>query len=94
MLLIFDITRSSTFSNVDNWYSSAVKYGLSGIPRILIGNKSHLTNERKIILPMAKHLSKKLNAPYYETSAFTGDNVKEVFYKIAEMIYFSKILTC
>ena len=35
MLLVFDITRSSTFSNVNNWYSAAVRYGLSGIPRIL-----------------------------------------------------------
>jgi GTPase SAR1 family protein len=90
MLLVFDITRSSTFSNVNNWYSSAVKYGLSGIPRILIGNKAHLEQERKIILPMAEHLSEKLNAPYFETSAHTGQNVKVVFQKIAEMVYNSK----
>ena len=25
MLLVFDITRSSTFSNINNWYSAAVK---------------------------------------------------------------------
>ena len=68
MLLVFDMTRSSTFSNINNWYSAAVKYGLSGIPRILIGNKSDLIEERKIILPMAEHLGEKLNAPYFETS--------------------------
>jgi len=64
MLLVFDTTRSSTFSNINNWYSSVVKYGLSGIPRILVGNKIDLKDERKIILPMAEHLSEKLNAPY------------------------------
>ena len=90
MLLVFDITRSSTFSNINNWYSAAVKYGLSGIPRILIGNKVHLKEERKIILPMAEHLSKKLNAPYFEASALTGENVKAVFHKIAELVYISK----
>ena len=90
MLLVFDITRSSTFSNVNNWYSAAVKYGLSGIPRILVGNKVHLKEERKIILPMAEHLSQKLNAPYFETSTLTGQNVKAVFQKIAELVYFSK----
>jgi len=90
MLLVFDITRSSTFSNVNNWYSSAVKYGLSGIPRILIGNKVDLKDERKIILPMAEHLSEKLNAPYFETSALTGENVNVVFHKIAELVYRSK----
>jgi len=91
MLLVFDITRSSTFSNINNWYSTAVKYGLSGIPRILIGNKAHLEQERKIILPMAEHLSDKLNAPYFETTTHTGQNVKVVFKKIAKMVYLSKL---
>ena len=90
MILVFDTTRSSTFSNVNNWYNSAVKYGLSGIPRILIGNKVDLKDERKIIRPMAEHLSEKLNAPYFETSALTGENVKIVFQKIAESVYKSK----
>ena len=90
MLLVFDITRSSTFSNVNNWYSTAVKYGLSGIPRILIGIKSHLKEEGRIILPIAKHLSEKLNAPYFETSILNGENIKAVFQKIAELIYSSK----
>ncbi|MFW9951161.1 MAG: Rab family GTPase [Candidatus Thorarchaeota archaeon] len=92
MLLVFDLTRSSTFSNINNWYSSAVKFGLKEIPRILIGNKSHLKEERKIILPMAEHLGKKLNAPYYETSTLTGENVNLVFKKIAELIYRAKVL--
>ncbi|NHJ19549.1 MAG: GTP-binding protein [Candidatus Lokiarchaeota archaeon] len=87
MLLVFDLTRFSTFSNINNWFNTAVKYGLSGIPRILIGNKTHLTEERKIIHPMAEHLGKKLNAQYYETSEVTGENVKEVFKKIAELVY-------
>jgi len=90
MILVFDITRSSTFSNINNWYNTAVKYGLSGIPRILIGNKIDLKEERKIILPMAEHLSEKLNAPYFETSALTGENVKLIFLKIAELVYTSK----
>ena len=91
ILLVFDMTRTSTFSNVNNWYSSAVKYGLSGVPRILIGNKLDLKDDRKIILPMAEHLSEKLNAPYFETSALTGENVKVVFQKIAELVYKSKM---
>ncbi|MGB5909895.1 MAG: Rab family GTPase [Promethearchaeia archaeon] len=90
MILVFDITRSSTFSNINNWYSTAVKYGLSGIPRILIGNKIDLKDDRKIIMPMAEHLSEKLNAPYFETSALKGDNVKLIFHKIAELVYKSK----
>ncbi|HUW89474.1 MAG TPA: Rab family GTPase [Candidatus Nanopelagicaceae bacterium] len=87
VILVFDMTRSSTFSNVNNWWNSCVKYGLSGVPRIIIGNKIDLKDERKIILPMADHLSDKLNAPYYETSALTGETVKDVFQKIAELVF-------
>lgn len=91
MMLVYDITRSSSFSNINNWYSTAVKYGLSGIPRILIGNKIDLKDERKIILPMAEHLSEKINAPFFETSALTGENVKLIFQKMAELNLLSKL---
>ncbi|MGV9205297.1 MAG: Rab family GTPase [Promethearchaeia archaeon] len=90
ILLVFDVTRSSTFSNVKNWYKTAVKYGLSRIPRLLVGNKIDLKEERKIIRPMATHLGEELNAPYYETSAKTGHNVDKIFYKISELLYHSK----
>ncbi len=91
MMLVYDITRSSSFSNINNWYSTSVKYGLSGIPRILIGNKIDLNDERKIILPMAEHLSEKIGAPFFETSALTGENVKSIFQKIAELTLRSKL---
>ncbi|MHA1985980.1 MAG: Rab family GTPase [Promethearchaeota archaeon] len=91
MILVYDVTRSSSFSNVNNWYSTSVKYGLSGVPRTLIGNKIDLKDDKKIILPMAEHLSQKLNAPFFETSALTGENVSAVFHKIAEMTLLSKL---
>lgn len=91
IIFVFDLTRSSTFSNINNWYNSAVKYGVGGVPKILVGNKSDLTNQRKIILPMAEHLSEKLNAPYFETSVRTGQNMQTIFKTIAELIYLSKI---
>jgi small GTP-binding protein len=91
MMLVYDITRSSSFSNINNWYSTAVKYGLSSIPRILIGNKIDLKDERKIIQPMADHLSEKINAPLFETSALTGENVKLIFQKIAALTLNAKL---
>ena len=91
MLLVFDITRSSTFSNIKNWYNTTVKYGLSGIPRILVGNKTDLKDERKIVQPHVAHLSDELSAAYFETSAKTGINVKLIFEDIARKVYLSKM---
>jgi small GTP-binding protein len=90
MMLVFDITRSSTFSNVKNWYNTTVKFGLSGVPKILIGNKIDLKDERKIIQPHATHLSDELNAHYFETSAKSGENVKDIFESIAREVYLFK----
>jgi Ras-related protein Rab-1A len=86
MILVFDVTRSSSFSNVKNWYNTAIKYGLSGIPKILVGNKIDLEKKRKIIVPMIKHLANELNCPYFETSALTGKNVKTLFENLAKIL--------
>ena len=93
MLLVFDITRSSTLKNINNWYNSAVRFGLIDIPTILIGNKAHMGNKRCVIRPLAENLCEKLNISYYyETSHLTGYNVKDVFKKIAELIFRIKVL--
>ena len=86
-LIILFLDLTSKLREVDE---ITIKFGLSHISRILIGNKIDLKDERKIILPIAEHLSEKLNAPYLETSALTGENVKFVFNKIAQLVYESK----
>ncbi len=86
MILVFDVTRSSTFSNVKNWHNTAIKYGLSGIPKILIANKIDLEKKIKIIVPMIQHLADELNCPYFETSALTGKNVKPLFESLARKL--------
>jgi len=88
MLLVFDTTRTSTFSNVKNWYSTTVKYGLSAIPRFLIGNKIDLKDERKISKEAhVALLSEELNTPYFETSALTCENVDLIFKEIATAVF-------
>jgi small GTP-binding protein len=86
MILVFDVTRSSTFSNVKNWYNTAIKFGLSRVPRVIVGNKVDLEEKRKIIVPMMKHLADELNCPYFETSALTGKNVKNLFESMAKKL--------
>ncbi len=91
MLLVFDTTRTSTFSNVKNWYNTTFKYGLSGIPRFLIGNKIDLKDERKISKEAhVAHLVEELNTPYFETSALTGENVDLIFKEMATAVFQSK----
>lgn len=93
MLLVYDITSMSTFENIKNWYKAAVRYGLSGIPKILIGTNAHLGDEREIDLTLVDRLCEELKIyDYYEISYLSGYNVKEIFEKIADLIYRAKVL--
>ena len=88
IILVFDITKDSSFNNMNNWWQTCINFGLSEIPRILVGVKDNLLiSEREITPSMAMHLSESLNAPYFETSTLNGDNIKKIFHKMAELIY-------
>ncbi|MBN2156892.1 MAG: GTP-binding protein [Candidatus Lokiarchaeota archaeon] len=87
VILMFDLTNSPSFSNVNNWYNELVKYKLENTPIVLVGNKSDLKHERKIIEPMAHSKMEQLGiSAYYETSALDGSNVKAVFNKIIQLM--------
>jgi len=90
-ILMFDLTNSPSFFNIKNWYNELIKYNLKEIPMILVGNKSDLTKDRKIIEPMVGNMMEQLGIEiYYETSALNGQNVNEVFEKVVE-VYLKKM---
>jgi len=87
VILMFDLTNSPSFTNINNWYNEVVKYELGNVPIILVGNKSDLKSERKIIEPMAHNKMEQIGVSvYYETSALDGTNVKSVFNKIIQLM--------
>jgi small GTP-binding protein len=96
-LLVFDITRRDSFSNLNSWVEELYKNSGRGImPIALLGNKVDLRDETDDpITPEEAHayieeLKKKYDidfkVPYLETSAKTGDNVDESFDMLAHTI--------
>ena len=47
--------------------------------QVLCGNKSDLESERQVTKDEGSELAKKLNIPFIETSAKTGDKITEAF---------------
>ena len=87
-LLVFDISRPSTFDVVPNWLGELVKNNNERIvPLILIGNKGDLRGQVDYAVPeetaleYAKQLTEwsGFEVPYVETSALNGDNVDKAF---------------
>ncbi|NVM54233.1 MAG: GTP-binding protein [Candidatus Helarchaeota archaeon] len=86
-LLVFDLTDLESFENITNWYKD-IKTNLKGELRgLIIGNKNDLVDQRKVEEENIKKLSQKLDLEFFEISALTGENINEVFYKLAELIY-------
>jgi small GTP-binding protein len=91
MLLVFDITNPKSFEDLKLWYKDINKH-ISEDEKLvgfLIGNKCDIPEKRKISFEEAKNLAQKFKLDYMETSAMTGDNIKDAFQKIANTLYLS-----
>ena len=96
IMLVYDISNEQSFRNIENWLKESSKYiPLMKTPLILVANKIDLKSqiERYVASERAKELIERLNTeanleyhlPLIETSAITGENVKEAFAKLGEM---------
>ncbi|KAK5089827.1 hypothetical protein LTR70_006203 [Exophiala xenobiotica] len=96
-LLIFDITRRSTFEAVTGWLNDLRQLAEEGIVIVLVGNKldlaDHTTNidggkKRAVTRQEAEDWCKREGiVKYIETSAKSGENVERAFLEVAERIY-------
>ena len=52
-LLVYDITRSATFDDVEKWMTEVKEKVMGSLKMLIIGNKSDLKDERKITIETA-----------------------------------------
>ncbi len=86
-LLVYDITRRSTFDNIDNWLIDLRTNGDNNILIALIGNKSDLEEKREISKEEAQTKAEQYNIAFLETSAKSGDNINKAFTQLVEQVY-------
>ncbi|TXT57638.1 MAG: hypothetical protein BAJATHORv1_10341 [Candidatus Thorarchaeota archaeon] len=79
-LLVFDVTRKSTYLELPKWIQETENALGERIPIVLLANKVDLIDDRVISTEMGETFSKEQNLEgYLETSALTGQNVEEAF---------------
>jgi len=76
-IIVFDVLRSETFERLSYWIEE-MQQTAGSIPFVLCGNKVDLKG-RKVTKKQAEEYAKKVGAPYYETSAKTGESVQPAF---------------
>ena len=82
--IVYDITSTQSFDDVEKWYEEIIKITEKGISLILVGNKSDLESERKVTVEMGQNKAKNLNCPFFETSALNNTHIDTVFQTISE----------
>eukprot|EP00879_Flechtneria_rotunda_P003368 GHRR01003596.1.p1 GENE.GHRR01003596.1~~GHRR01003596.1.p1 ORF type:complete len:212 (+),score=47.09 GHRR01003596.1:239-874(+) len=86
-LLVYDITKSVTFENVERWLKELRDHADSNIVIMLVGNKSDLRHLRSVNTDDAQAYCEKEGLSFIETSALEATNVEKAFHQILTEIY-------
>jgi small GTP-binding protein len=87
-LLVYDITRYSSFENIEyKWLTDYKKHVEKVGSYILIGNKNDLEDQRYVFKDDANKMVERIKAiEFIETSAKTGKNVEKAFLNLTSKI--------
>lgn len=86
-LLVYDVTKPTTFENVSRWLKELRDHADSNIVIMLIGNKTDLKHLRAVATEDAQSYAEKEGLSFIETSALEAINVEKAFQTILAEIY-------
>lgn len=80
-VLVFDVTNRASFESLEKWLVEANDHGAGQSITIVCGNKMDMRDvkRRAVSEREARQWATDRGLPYYETSALTGENVREMF---------------
>ncbi len=88
ILLVYDITKKSSFEKLDFWRDEIANFAPEDILVVLIGNKTDLKEQREVTPEDVDLYVKKHGYHYLETSAVdnSDENIQKVFKYIGQSI--------
>lgn len=85
-MIVYDIARKETFSNLNKWLNEVEMYANEGVLMILVGNKTDLNSHRQVSTESGAEWAAVNDMPFIETSAKDSVNVTEAFTMLAELV--------
>mmetsp|Transcript_18699 Transcript_18699/g.45065 ORF Transcript_18699/g.45065 Transcript_18699/m.45065 type:complete len:209 (+) Transcript_18699:14-640(+) len=86
-LLVFDITKKSSFQNCLRWMEELRNQAEPDIVIVLVGNKLDLAATREVSESDARDFAVHHGLHFSEASAFSGENVRHIFELLMQEIY-------
>jgi small GTP-binding protein len=86
-IVVYDMTSVQSFQELEGWLKGLSEQGPESIVVALAGNKCDLTGSRAVSKAMAQRFVADNGIPIYlETSALSGENVEDIFTKVAALV--------
>ncbi|XP_076906774.1 ras-related protein RABA2a [Bidens hawaiensis] len=86
-LLVYDVTKPTTFENISRWLKELRDHADANIVIMLIGNKTDLKHLRAVAVEDAQSFAEREGLSFIETSALEAVNVEKSFQTILGEIY-------
>ncbi|KAM1120493.1 hypothetical protein ACFX13_045344 [Malus domestica] len=86
-LLVYDVTKPTTFENVSRWLKELRDHADANIVIMMIGNKTDLKHLRAVATEDAQGYAEREGLSFIETSALEAINVEKAFQTILAEIY-------
>ncbi|KAI9894861.1 MAG: hypothetical protein M1814_000081 [Vezdaea aestivalis] len=84
--VVYDVTDMESFNNVKQWLQEIDRYATEGVNKLLVGNKSDMSDKKVVEYTAAKEFADQLGIPFLETSAKNASNVEQAFLTMARQI--------
>lgn len=93
-ILVYDISSRNSFECLSSWYAGIVhNIGSRGtssteaLPGMLVGHKCDLESKREVPAREGRIYADLIGWQFYEASAKTGLNIRNIFLRIAKELY-------
>ncbi|KAL6061229.1 Ras-related protein Rab-11A [Balamuthia mandrillaris] len=92
-LLVYDISKATTFKNLDRWLEELKENAVPDIVVMLVGNKSDLKHIREVSVEEGTKYAEEHHLSFIETSALDSSNVELAFTRILTGLFRSLSLS-
>ena len=86
-LVVYDITRKSSFDSVEKWLSDLKNNGEEKMVIMVIGNKCDMETSRAVPIEEGEGKAQRNGVAFLETSALNATNVEKAFDGLIKKLY-------